>query len=86
MDIEDSSMEDGKDDELYVPDKQGQTELVTQSGGTTETSGESNTSSENQPSLQQPGETSAEMTTNQTVTRTGRVVRPSSRYKDFVKL
>ena len=86
MDIEDSSMEDGKDDELYVPDRQGQPELVTQPGGTTETSGERDTSSENQPNLQQPGETSAETNTNQTVTRTGRVVRPSSRYKDFVKL
>ena len=79
-------MEDGKDDELYVPDRQVQPELVTQPGGTTETSGERNTSSENQPSLQQPGETSAETNTNQTVTQTGRVVRPSSQYRDFVKL
>ena len=78
-------MEDGKDDELYVPDRQGQPELVTQPGGTTETSGERDTSSENQPNLLQPGETSAETNANQTVTRTGRVVRPSSRYKDFVK-
>ena len=28
MDREDSSMEDGKDDELYVPDRQVQPELV----------------------------------------------------------
>ena len=72
MDMDESSkdtIDDGRDDELYVPH--------TSETDTSGISRDSHMSNESQLSLQQHRD-SAERTTNQTVTRTGRIVKPSS--------
>ena len=77
MEPDDSSSKEDAEDELYVPITEEQETPVNQTDNYNPTEQESN------PTLTQ---TCPENSTSETITRTGRVVKPSLKYRDFVKL
>ena len=74
MEPDDSSSKEDAEDELYVP--------ITEEQETPANQTDNPTGQESNPTLTQ---TCPENSTSETITHTGRVVKPSLKYRDFVK-
>ena len=75
MEPDDNSSREDAEDELYVPITEEQARPTNQTDNPT-----------GQESNSTLAQTCPENSTREIITRTGRVVKPSSKYRDFVKL